>query len=322
MNNYDVIIIGGGASGFAAAQSLRARGRKFLIIDMGEKTLRKVLISGGGRCNFTNLDANSKRYFGNNPEFVHSALARISPNDILYYVQNHKIKTFQKHTGQFFVDGSSTEIVNAIQSNIKSIKINTTVKNIEKNGNLFKIYTDHGDFFSNSVIIASGGISYPQIGVSDIGYKVAKHFGHKIVMPRPALCGIKTNTIPHDLAGISMPVKIKIDLETLYDDLLFTHFGVGGPAIYRATVRNVEHGLEISLLPDIDIAQWIKDNKYQSGQKNIIKLLSEKIPFRVAQWIVQNNKRIADMTTNDINDIANRLVVKLKDFKLHIYNSV
>ncbi|MFQ6778400.1 MAG: aminoacetone oxidase family FAD-binding enzyme, partial [Alphaproteobacteria bacterium] len=296
---FDVIIIGGGASGFAAAKSAISRNLKVAILDMGATPLRKVAVSGGGKCNFTNLDANYTRYFGNNPDFVRSALSKITPNDVLEFVSKNNIKTFQKTYGQFFVDGSSQEIINALLNSVKQANIfyNSCVNKVEKNGDLFAVYTDNAVFNAKSVIIATGGLSYSVLGVSDAGFKIAKSFGHKIVPMRPALCGIKTNAVPNDLSGVSMPVKITVDKQSIYDNLLFTHFGLGGPAIYKSTVRNIENGIVINFMPDDDFKLWIKQEKQISGKRKLSNVLAEKMPVRVAKWIVRDfDKNIADLS--------------------------
>ncbi len=324
MNMFDVIIIGGGASGFAAAKSAISRNLKVAILDMGATPLRKVAVSGGGKCNFTNLDANYTRYFGNNPDFVRSALSKITPNDVLEFVSKNNIKTFQKTYGQFFVDGSSQEIINALLNSVKQANIfyNSCVNKVEKNGDLFAVYTDNAVFNAKSVIIATGGLSYSVLGVSDAGFKIAKSFGHKIVPMRPALCGIKTNAVPNDLSGVSMPVKITVDKQSIYDNLLFTHFGLGGPAIYKSTVRNIENGIVINFMPDADFKLWIKQEKQISGKRKLSNVLAEKMPVRVAKWIARDfDKNIADLSDKDINGIYNKLNLSINDIQLHNMNS-
>ena len=208
MKTFDTIIIGAGAAGLMAAAQLTMRKKSVLILDMGDAPARKVAISGGGNCNFTNLRADYTHYFGKNPRFVISALNQFSPKDMLDWVKRHNIKYNEKEPGRFFCKNGAGEIVNALLNDTKdtTIKYNTNVIGVDKDGDKFIVKTNSGDFASDSVIVANGGVSYPHLGVSDIGQQIAKKFGHKIEPIRPALCAIKTNAFGTELSGISLPV--------------------------------------------------------------------------------------------------------------------
>lgn len=323
MKKYDVIIIGGGASGlFAGAYALQRR-NTVAIIDMGNTPARKVAVSGGGRCNFTNMSATAERYFGENANFVRGALARFSPTDMMAWANAHNLKTIEKAAGQYFCADGADAVVRALLSDVSGADImtNTIVTGVEKSQSGFNIKTNHGDFWAEKVIVATGGTSFSTLGVSDIGHKIAKKFGHKIVPVRPALCAIATHAFPDDLMGISLPVAIKIGREIIRDDMLFTHFGIGGPAIYRATVRDIDNGIIINMCPDIDMYEFLRAAKQSGGKKSIAAILAQKLPARVAKWISGDiDTRIADMRDSALKIVANRInhfAVSASDIKYH-----
>ena len=165
MKTFDTIIIGAGAAGLMAAARLANRKKSVLIIDMGDKPARKIAISGGGNCNFTNTKADYTHYFGKNPRFVMSALSQFSPTDTLNWVKHHNIKYTEKEPGRYFCRDGAKDVLNALLSDIKNtpIKYNTNVTDIDKQNDIFTIKTNTGDFFASSVIVASGGISYPHL---------------------------------------------------------------------------------------------------------------------------------------------------------------
>jgi predicted Rossmann fold flavoprotein len=319
MNTFDIIIIGAGAAGLMAASRCMAAHKSVCVIDMGDTPARKVRVSGGGKCNFTNTHADYKHYFGQNPEFTRGALARWTPADTIDWVKSHKIKIHEKASGQYFAE-SATDIVNALLSDTRATKfeLNTTVKNIEKSGDKFLVHCDTKNFQCKKLIIATGGISYSNLGTSDIGYKIAKQFGHKIIPPRPALCGIATKVFDSALSGISLPVEIKIGREKILDDMLFTYFGISGPAVYRASVRNLENGFAINLLPELDVFKWLKAQKQTNGKKQIKTVLATKLPERVAEFLAFDTKNMADWRDTELQDLATKISnIKIDKFTLH-----
>jgi hypothetical protein len=306
MKTFDTIIVGAGAAGLMAAGSLAQRKKSVLIIDMGDSPARKVAISGGGRCNFTNLHADYSRYFGKNPRFVISALHQFSPRDMLNWVKKHSIKYVEKEPGRYFCKNDASEIVNALINDTGNTKtqFNTTVVDIDKTDNGFIVKTNHGDFGANSVIIATGGVSYPHLNVSNIAHKIAKKFGHKIEPVHPALCAIKTNEFNSELAGISLPVSITINKHKINDDLLFTHFGIGGPAAYRATLFDINK-MEINFAPNTDVFEKLKNAKQTNGRKTLVGVLGEILPNKLARFFTKNDMRnIADFRDNELKAFA------------------
>lgn len=310
MKKYDVIIIGCGAAGLSAARAALTNKRSVLILDMGERPARKVLVSGGGRCNFTNLAVGVNRYFGKNPDFVRSALSKVKPSDILDWAKSHRLNWVEKSPGQFFCATNSADFVEALISdvNLADIKTNTFVTDIEKKENKFIVKTKKSDYECDSVIVATGGISYPALDVSDFGYMIAKKFGHKIIPTRPALISLKTPAFSPELSGISINVEIKIGKNIISDSLLFTHSGIGGPAAYRASLYEFDNGIYINFLPGLDIYKWIMDSKKIDGKKSLQTILMTKMTRNLAKWFSKDiTKNIADLSGKEVLEISKRL---------------
>lgn len=308
MKIFDVIIIGAGAAGLMAAIQLTQRKKSILILDMGDNPARKVAISGGGNCNFTNMRADYTHYFGKNPRFVMSALSQFSPRDTLNWVKSHDIEYVEKEPGRYFCKNGANEIVNGLLCDIGNtpIKYNTNVIDLEKTGDIFVMKTDNGVFNALSVIVATGGVSYPHLGVSDIGQKIAKKFGHKIEPVRPALCAIKTKSFGTDLAGISLPVEITVGKQKIADNLLFTHFGIGGPAVYRATVINSKE-MVINFAPEIDAFETLKNVKQKNGKKSVSNIIATILPNKLAHFLCDDTRNIADIRDSELKQIANTI---------------
>ena len=310
MKHYDVIIIGAGAAGLAAAGELVSRKRRTLILDMGSMPARKVAASGGGNCNITNMAAGATRYFGENPNFVRSALTRFTPYDMLDWASRHKIKLYEKTPGRYFCENGANTVINALitDANGADFLWNTTVLGVINTDDLFCIQTNKSDVYANSVIVATGGTSFPTLGVSEIGLKIAQKFGHKIVPPRPGLCGLVIKNAISDLAGISIKAQITIDKNKINDDLLCTHFGLGGPLAYRASLYDLGNGITINMIPDINLYEVLKSAKKIDGRKKILSILSEYIPIRIAKYIANDNrKNIADIRDNELQQIASSI---------------
>lgn len=308
MKIYDSIILGAGAAGLMAATQLVKRKKSILIIDIGDKPARKVAISGGGKCNFTNLHADYTHYFSKNPRFVISALMQYSPKDTLFWVKSHGIKYIEKEYGRFFCENGANDIIDALLLDTKDaiIKYNTNVIDVDKTGDVFLIKTDQGDFYANAVIIATGGVSYSHLGVSNIGQKIAKKFGHKTEPIRPALCAIKTSAFAPYLAGISLPVEMKFKKTVIRDDLLFTHFGIGGPAVYRGTLINPKQMI-INFAPDKDMFDVLKSKKQTNGKKSASGVIAEILPNKLAHFLCADNRNIADLRDNELKQIATKI---------------
>lgn len=308
MKNYDVVIIGAGASGLMAAAAATARGRRVAVIDMGITPARKVMVSGGGGCNFTNGAVAHDRYFGANPDFVRGAIARFRPSDMLAWMRRHNLSWREKSAGQYFCATGAADVVGALLYDARAadIFLDHGVTDIDYTGDKFIIRAQE-IFCAQSVIIATGGTSFPTLTVSDIGYMLAKKFGHKIVPVRPALCAIRTDVFLSELAGISIDAEITIGRRRVRDAMLFTHFGIGGPAAYRASLSDMTDGITINLLPDIDVYEWLRDEKRSNGRKSISSILSTRLPARLAKWITDDARNIADMRDAELRTIADKI---------------
>ena len=303
LSRYDVIIIGAGAAGLSAAGVLARRNKRVVVFDMGAQPGRKVLASGGGRCNITNLAVKYDRYFSENPDFVRGAISRVSPYDIINWADSHDIALVEKNAGQYFCAGGAGVVLDALMHDAHGVDFvyNTAVDCVRKDGDDFVV----NGCVARSVIVATGGTSFGALGVSDAGHKIARAFGHRIVPVRPALCALAFDGAPTELAGVSLDAIITIGKRSVRDSLLFTHFGIGGPAAYRASLYDLSCGISINLVPDVDVFNELRDAKKTQGRKTVAGVLGQWMPARVAKWIVGADARnIADVRDAELETIA------------------
>jgi predicted Rossmann fold flavoprotein len=313
----DVIIIGAGASGLFCAIECGTRGRSVLVLDHGDRICSKVLISGGGRCNFTNLIVTPAHYFSSNPHFCRSALARFTPEDMLAMLKAHRIPYHEKEAGQLFCSRSSRDIVAMLRQECQQagvqIRLQERIAGVEREGH-FKVTTDRGVYVSSSLVVATGGLSYPALGASRFGHDLARQFGIPVTELRPALVPFVFSK--HDrilfspLAGVSLNVRVTCSGRTFAGGILFTHNGLSGPAALQASSSWKEGAaLSIDLLPEIDLAAL-----FQSGRRSraeLKTLLARSLPRRFAEaWcdlyspsrpLVQYNDRELHMITERLH---------------------
>ena len=314
--NVDVIIIGGGAAGLFCAGIAAKRGRKVLVLERAEKVGKKILISGGGRCNFTNLHTKPENYISNNPNFAKSALARYTPQDFISLIKKHNIAFHEKKLGQLFCDGSAKEIVDLLLRECDSpsvtIKVNCEVKSIQKN-ETFTVETNLGKFNAKSLVIACGGVSIPKMGATDFGYRVARQFGLKIINTKPALVPF---TLPHDklqvfieLSGVSVDALVSAGKQRFRENILFTHRGLSGPAILQiSSYWNSGQPIEINLLPDENAEELL--GAEQSSQVNFSTWLGNYLPSRFAKaWAAMNaeTKPLRQFNQKDLRRLAEKI---------------
>ncbi len=236
-----VVIIGAGASGLMCAIEAGKRGRKVIVIDHSGSAGRKIFASGGGRCNFTNLNIGEENYISTNEGFVRSALARFTPDKITELLKKHNISYRHKTAGQLFCAGSSRQVVNMLMQECKkagvTFLLNNKIETIEKKDATFIIKCGQKTFKADALVVATGGLSYPKLGASDFGYKIARQFGIKVTECRPALVplrfGVSDMRIVGNLSGVSLKVKVTCNKQSFVDDMLFTHSGLSGPAILQ-----------------------------------------------------------------------------------------
>ena len=315
MKNYDVVIIGAGAAGLMCAMTAGQRGRKVLILDHAERAGKKILISGGGSCNFTNLYLDSDHYISANPHFCKSALSRFSQHDFISLVEKHNVSFQQRQLGQLFCNGNSVEILDLLleECRISGVKIlnRCTIKKIEE-GNCFTIMTNSENYIAKSLVIATGGLSMPTIGATGFGYEIAEQFGLNIQSREPGLVPLTFSKDDlknfSDLSGISIDADVFCNGQSFREALLFTHRGVSGPAVLQIS-NYWQPGDEviINLLPDINLTETIKQWQKQRPKMELKNLIGELLTRRLAhRWLElwYHNKPVNQYNEKEINDVA------------------
>ncbi len=324
---YDVIIIGAGAAGLMCAWQTAKRGRSVAIIEHRGKIAEKIRISGGGRCNFTNIYNSPKNYLSNNPHFCKSALTRFTPQDFIALLDERCILHHEKQydetiageasKGQLFCDDSAEQIIEMLQDEVQRnggrIHLMTKVQQIEKQEEgAFALSTDRGDFSCEKLVIASGGLSIPKIGASNFGYETAKQFGLNIIPPSAGLVPLTFDeellTQTKELSGISVDACVSCENTSFREGLLFTHRGLSGPSILQIS-SYWKPGLiiTVNLLPDDDVYEWLKSMRQSRPKQILHNILSLKLPSRLAQFIATktgHDVRIADLSDKKLKEVA------------------
>ncbi|WP_281646374.1 NAD(P)/FAD-dependent oxidoreductase [Parendozoicomonas sp. Alg238-R29] len=288
----DVVIIGAGAAGLMCALTAGQRGRNVLVLDHGKKPGRKILLSGGGRCNYTNMYTEASNYLSSNTHFCKSALSRFSQWDFQALVDKHGIPWHEKTLGQLFCDNSSKDILAMLMTecDLPSVTIESQVdiQSVEAlESERFSVATNQGTIEASSLVIATGGLSFPTMGSTDFGYRIAKQFHHNIVPVRPALVPFTLD--PKELAtfdglsGISTEVVAECNGTSFREALLFTHKGLSGPSILQVS-SYWSPGDEISInwLPDVDVSRWLEEQKIARPKASLTTILCEHLPKRLA----------------------------------------
>ncbi len=321
---FDVVVIGAGAAGLMAASQAGQRGLKTLLLDHSDKIGEKIRISGGGRCNFTNLGASPKNYISQNPHFAISALSRYTQHDFIKLVESYKIAFHEKTLGQLFCDGSSSQIINMLTSECEKanvyIKLGCKVVNVGK-GDRFTISTTLGDFDCTSLIVATGGLSIPKLGATDFAYKIAQQFGIQIVQPKPALVPLTVGgtdlEIFKSLSGISMDSIVSYNKVSFRESILFTHRGLSGPAILQISsyLNSENEVISMNLLPDQSLIEVFKKDK--NSKMLLANFLKEFFPNRfIDVWGV--NKIESKKLTDCSNKYLEQIGAELNDFKVSV----
>lgn len=310
---YDAIIIGGGAAGLFCAIEAGKRGKRVLVIEHNAAVGRKITISGGGRCNFTNRHTRPDNFISQNPHFCKSALSRYTPIDFVGLVKKHKIAYYEKKLGQLFCRESSRQIVDMLLAECRAAKVriqtSCSVVGVVKD-DIFTIETTKGEFRSKNLVIACGGLSFPKIGATDLGYKIARQFGLKIVETRPSLVALamKGEGWKH-LAGVSIDANVSTDKASFRENILFTHRGLSGPAILQiSNYWKKGKPVEIDLLPENDAAELIE--KGRSSNQTVGNYLSQYLPQRFAQHLAESigiNKPVSHLTSTEARLVANTI---------------
>jgi len=313
---YDVVIIGGGAAGLFCAIEAGKRGRRTLVIEHNAQPGRKILISGGGRCNFTNIDARPENFISRNPHFAKSALARYTPQDFVELVKKHRIEYYEKKLGQLFCRESARRIVEMLLNECAAAKVelqtSCSVKSVDKNED-FNLETSRGGRIScESLVIATGGLSYPKVGATDFGYKVARQFDLKITETRPSLVAlVADDQRPFTpLAGLSIDSTTATGKHAFRENILFTHRGLSGPAILQiSNYWRRDLPVEIDLLPDQNAAELLLENSQR--KEKLGNFLGRFLPERFAAAFVSisasPNRPLNEIGARELQQIGGRL---------------
>ena len=290
---FDAIVLGAGAAGMMCAAEAGKRGKTVLLIDHYHRLGEKIRISGGGRCNFTNIHTRPENFLSANPHFCRSALARYTPQDFIKLVEKHGIAWHQKTLGQLFCDDSAVLIINMLKTECDrahvELRMSCSVSTVSRENNRYLVNTSQGDFNSAALVIATGGLSVPKIGATPFGYKVAEQFGLKMVPPRAALVPLSFDPESlaqyGDLSGLSLDAEVSCHGGRFREALLLTHRGLSGPSILQVSSYwqngSPKDPIHINLLPDPAVLQWLTAQRHAKAQFN--NLLAERLPKRFAQ---------------------------------------
>ena len=317
-NNYDVIVIGAGAAGLMCSIEAGKRGKKVWLIEHSSKLAEKIRISGGGRCNFTNLYSNPSNFLSNNEHFCKSAVAKYTQNDFIDLINKHNIKFHEKKLGQLFCTTSAREIIDMLVAECleHKVKIDTETKviNLFKKETTYTVNTNKGNYNSKALVIATGGLSIPKIGATDFGYKIAKQFNLEVNDLSPALVPLtfqeKELQFCKSLAGVSVNASVKINKTVFEEGLIFTHRGISGPSILQiSSYWKHSKPISINLLPNVDLGKTLKQRRLDNPKQNLSNILSDYLPNKLASAICEK------LLINDkIGEASNAKLKKLSDF--------
>jgi predicted Rossmann fold flavoprotein len=287
---FDLIVLGAGAAGLMCALTAGQRGRKVLLLDHADKVGAKILISGGGRCNFTNLHSAPDRFLSRNPDFCKSALGRYTQADFIALVERHRIPYHEKTLGQLFCDGSARAIVAMLLAECRQggvdVRAGHTVTDISRPDG-FRLETSHGDFTAAALVLATGGLSIPKMGATGFAYEAARRFGLGVIEPLPALVPLTATPaalgLAPVLAGVSVEAIVSCAGESFRESMLFTHRGLSGPAILQiSSYWRQGDTISLDLTPGCDAIGYLKDRKRARPKAETKTVLSEILPARLA----------------------------------------
>jgi hypothetical protein len=313
---FDVIILGAGAAGLMCAITAGQRGRRVLLLDHAAEPAAKILISGGGRCNFTNTGTAPERFLSDNPHFARSALSRYTPDDFIALVRRHGIAFHEKTQGQLFCDGSARGIVTMLLAEASAAGVDLrpahTVTNLSNTGT-FQVDTDHGGFTAASLVLATGGLSIPKLGATGFAYDAARRFGVRVTETRPGLVPLTFDddllALIRPLAGVSLRAEVAHGRDRFRDAVLFTHRGLSGPAILQISSWWHEDPITLNLLPDLDAAAFLLDRKRTRPKAELRTVLAEQLPQRLAHALAADAAatRLADLPDRALSALARTL---------------
>ena len=313
-STHDVIIIGAGAAGLMAAITAGARGRRVVVLDHLDYVGSKILISGGGRCNFTNTGTAPKNFISQNPHFARSALSRYTPDNFIDLLAKHNIAWHEKTLGQLFCDGSAKQIVAMLMAECAAagvdIRLNVKISDVRKSEN-FSVESSMGRFEAKQLVLATGGLSIPKMGATGFSLDVAKKFGLRLVQHKPGLVPLRVVAddlqFYTDLSGLALPALAIAGKMKFAENILFTHRGLSGPAILQAS-SYLESGdaLHFDMAPNVDVTQHLKSRKHARPKAELKTILSELIPQRLAQALAVDSM-MEKFSGEDILKLSERL---------------
>ena len=318
MTDYDVIILGAGAAGLMCAISAGQRGRRVLVLDHAPEAGAKILISGGGRCNFTNTGAVPERFLSDNPHFCRSALSRYQPAAFVALVRKHRLAFHEKTLGQLFCDGSARDVVAMLLAECRAagveIRLGHRVIDVARSDG-FRIDTDHGTFAAGSLVLATGGLSIPKLGASGLAYDVATRFGLRLTAIRPGLVPLTFDgdllALMRPLSGVSLQSSVSAGRHVFHEATLFTHRGLSGPAVLQISSYWREGPIALNLLPGLDASAFLLERKRVRPKAGLASVLGEVLPARLATALAgtsgSESVRLADVPDRVLGGIASRL---------------
>ncbi len=318
MEAFDVVIVGAGAAGLMCAMTAGQRGRRVLLIEHSDRAGAKILISGGGRCNFTNLEAAPDRFISANPHFCKSALSRYGQRDFIAMVERHHIPYHEKTLGQLFCDGSARAILAMLTAECDAagvyLRLGHSVTAISRAGR-FRIETNRGGFIAPALVIATGGLSIPKLGATGFAYDIARRFDLAVIEPRPGLVPLRvageTLSLIQPLAGVSVDAIVSCGRQSFRENILFTHRGLSGPAILQISSYWCEGDtLSLDLAPTLEVERFLKDRKRARPKAELKTVLAEILPARLAHAIAEAAAAegpIANLPDRGLSAVALRL---------------
>ena len=314
---YDVIIVGAVAAGMMSAIEAGKRGRKVLLVDHYKKIGEKIRISGGGRCNFTNINTNPNKFLSQNPKFVRSALSQYTQNDFINLINKYEIKFHEKKLGQLFCDHSAQQIVEMLLkecelANVTIIK-EFIIKNVTKENDQYLVSSKTDTYSSESLIVATGGLSVPKIGATSFGYEIAKKFDHNIIETLPALVPITFNEkileMCKELTGLSVEAIVSFNKVLFQEGMLFTHRGLSGPSILQiSSYWKQGDNIKVNLTPKLNVYQLLEEKRKLNPRLDILNIVSEILPKRLAQIICSENN-----VSGNISELSNKILKQLSE---------
>jgi len=322
MSDTDVIIIGAGASGLMCAIEAGKRGRKVLVLDHANKAGKKILMSGGGRCNFTNYSIEPGNYISHNPHFCKSALSRYTQWDFLALIGRYQIPFHERDHGQLFCNDSAKDILELLLAECDKagvvVQLNTHIDSVERLTDLFHLKTNNGNFTCQSLVVATGGLSIPKMGATPLGYKIAEQFGIKVL---PTSAGLVPFTLqPEDkekfsaLSGIAVPCVVSNNRQSFSENVLFTHRGLSGPAILQiSSYWRAGEEIVINLLPQVNLETELKSKRQQKVKNKLKTILEGYLPKRLVSSFLPE-----DLLERSLQDLSDKQIQRVAD-QLHCW---